>query len=82
MAVTFQPDRVSRRRRNPVIVRVPVLALFGDIQKRAGREEPQFPCALNGRRAIADSGLRTAEYTDPTTRPRRGVMSLATWAAE
>jgi hypothetical protein len=48
MEVTFQPDRVSRRRRNPVIVRVPVLALFGDVQKRAGREEPQ---------SASDSGL-------------------------
>jgi hypothetical protein len=26
---------VSRRRRNPVIVRMPVLALFGDVQERA-----------------------------------------------
>jgi hypothetical protein len=34
MGVTFQPDRVSRRRRNPVIVRVPVPALVGDVQKR------------------------------------------------
>jgi len=33
-AIILQPDLVSRRRRNPVIVRTPVRALFGDVQER------------------------------------------------
>lgn len=56
-AIILQPDRVSRRHRNLVIVRTPVLALFRRCSGAPGCEEPQFPGALNGGRAIARTEL-------------------------
>jgi hypothetical protein len=55
--ISLQPDLVSLRRQDLVIVRPTWLALLWGCFVTPGRKEPQLACALNGARAIARAEL-------------------------